>query len=288
MKYKAKFTTLPVNTLKSTDSDSLHSGFGTHISSLTPYHFSCKMSMLVFQDIYTQQDPKCHMISYVDGHDNQPGYEIASYADFSGNKEVEFKPLLYSTDIRDGLFEKKEIDFRFLTFYPIYFEHEFEIPIQYLDLYTSGILSSIFNDGSTINYDANQNKITIRTRKSFSYGAIHGNANAMPTGFSMVFGNTDSTYIYRYNGNLTEDKRFPFWEDSRNVIIRSNKFQTLKVVMPDAGQTFTMYSTISFNTDDLIHIYSGNDNTPFTYDDVFVYAPRFWDRMQVNLETIKN
>jgi len=289
MRYKAKFTTLTNNPLKSTKSDSLYSGLGTFITSLTPYHFSCKMSMLIFQDIYTQNDPACHMISYVDGHDNQPGYEIASYADFSGNKEVEFNPILYSTDIRDGLFEQKEIDFRFLTFSPIYFEHEFEIPIQYLSLFSSGNLGSVFNDGSIINYDSGQNKIIIHTKKSFSYGAIHGNANAMPTGFSLVFGNTDSSYIYMYKGdNLTEEKRFPFWDQTGSNIIRSDKFKTLKVIMPDAGQIFTMYSTISFNTDKLIQIYTGNDNIPYTSDDVIVYAPGFWNRINVNLETIKN
>lgn len=287
MKYKVKFTTFTDNTVhvKSAKSEELYSGIGTYITSLTPYHFSCKMSMLIFQDIYSQQDSRCHMISYVDGHDNQPGYEIASYADFSGNKEVEFNPILYSTDIYDGLFKQKEIDFRFLTFTPIYFEHKFEIPFQYLNLYSSGQLSGVFN-GATIDYSSN--KIIINTRKNFTYQAIHGNTDAMPTNFNLVFGNTDSSYIYMYKGvNLEEDKRFPFWDQS-TVIIRSNKFQTLKVVMPDEGETFTMYSTVAFNTDNLIQVYAGRDNIPYTVDDVFVYSPRFWDRMKVNLETFKN
>lgn len=288
MRYKAKFTTQVNNSLNSNKSGTLHSGFGTYITSLTPYHFSCKMSMLIFQDHYRQQDPSCHMISFVDGHDNQPGYEIASYADFSGNQEVEFSPILYSTDKRDGLFKQKEVDFRFLTFRPIYFEHEFEIPIQYLSLVRSGN-SSLTSNGSTFKYDSIQNKITIHTSNNFSYIAIHGNSNAMPTGFSLVFGNTDSSYIYRYNGaDLTEDKRFPFWDQNNEVIIRSDKFTTLKVLMPDEGQTNIMYSTISFNTDNLIQVYTGNDNIPYTSDDVFVYAPRFWDRIHVNLETIQN
>jgi len=284
MRYKAKFTTQGED-IYSKKSGTLYSGFGTYITSITPYHFSCKMSMLMFQDNLNED---CHMISYVDGHDNQPGYEIASYADFSANKEVEFTPILYSKDMRDGVFEQKEVDFRFLTFIPIYFEHEFEIPIQYLSLVQSG--NSIFTrDGATYNYDSNQNKITVHTKGNFSYGAIHGNANAMPTGFTLVFGNTDSSYIYSYKGiDLPEDKRFPFWYQENGVIIRSDKYTPLKVIMPDEGQTNIMYSTVSFNTDNLIQVYAGNDQIPYTLDDVFVYAPQFWDRMHVKLETIQN
>jgi hypothetical protein len=286
--YKAKFTTSLNKSLHSEKSDSLHTGFGDYITSVTPYHFSCKMSMLMFQDIYTQADPSCHMISYVDGHDNDPNYEIASYADFSANQEVEFTPILYSTDIRDGLFEQKEIDFKFLTFSPIYFDHGFELPYSYLSLITSSNNNFMPNE-AVFTIDTVAQRITVSTKKNFSYGAIHGNANAMPTGFSLVLGNTDSSYIYMYDGtNLDENARFPFWDIGNGVIIRSNNYTPLKVIMPERKEDFTMYSTIAFNTDNLIQIYAGNDNIPYTSDDVFVYAPRFWDRIQVLLETLIN
>ncbi len=288
MNYKVRYDTSSKKSLEDVKGDSLYTEFGTYITSITPYHFSCKMAMLIFQDRYRQQDPRCHMISFVDGHDNDPSYEIAAYADFSGNQEVEFDPILYSTDIRDGLFEQKEVDFQFLTFSPIYFKHEFEIPLQYLSLIQPGPGSSFLN-GSTIVYDPDQNKITVSTMKNFSYGAIHGNANAMPTSFSLVFGNTDSSYIYMYKGvELPEDKRFPFWDQDGWVLIRSDKFITLNIRMPAEGQTNTMYSTISFNTDGLIQVYAGNDNIPYTSDDLFIYAPCFWERVKVKLETIEN
>jgi hypothetical protein len=41
---------------------------------------------------------------------------------------------------------------------------------------------------------------------------------------------------------------------------------------------------MSFNTTDLIHIYAGADNIPYTADDIFVYAPYFWERISVILE----
>ena len=83
--------------------------------------------------------------------------------------------------------------------------------------------------------------------------------------------------------DLSEDKRFPFW-DSQGVVIRSSKFKTQKIIMPNDGETYTMYATLSYNTDNLIQIYAGSDNIPYTDDDVFVYAPRFWDRVNINLE----
>jgi hypothetical protein len=107
----------------------------------------------------------------------------------------------------------------------------------------------------------------------------------MPTGFMFVFGQTDSTYIYMYDGTtLPEAERFPFWDDDNRVIIRSSKFSTQKIVMPDKGETFTMFATLSFNTDNLIQVYAGNDNVPYTSDDVFVYCPHFWDKVRINLE----
>ena len=102
----------------------------------------------MFHDNLNYHDPNCHIISFVDGHDNLLGFEIASYADFTGNAEVEISPILYSTDMMDGVFKQKQVDLRFLTFIPIYFNHEFETPIQYLSLIQNSSSITILN-GST-------------------------------------------------------------------------------------------------------------------------------------------
>jgi hypothetical protein len=44
---------------------------------------------------------------------------------------------------------------------------------------------------------------------------------------------------------------------------------------------------VSFDFADLIHIYAGRDNKPYTYDDVFVYAPRFWERLKVRVVQVE-
>jgi hypothetical protein len=286
MVYKAKYSTEASTNKTSNKTEAFHSDFGTYITSITPTHFSCKMSMLVFQDHYNYQDKSCHMVSFVDGHDNQPGYEIASYADFSGNAEVEVTPILYSTDMMDGLFEQKEVNFRFLTFVPIYFDHTFTIPYQYLSIAQNSATNN-FLTSSTFQFNTSEKTITVCTKKEFSYGAIHGKKNAMPTSFRLVFGNTATSYIYSYSGNnLSEEERFPFWDQTGGVTIRSNKYSLTPIVMPDKGKSNTMYSTISFYTNDLIQVYAGDDNIAYTADDVFVYAPSFWERMNVNLKTI--
>ena len=67
-------------------------------------------------------------------------------------------------------------------------------------------------------------------------------------------------------------------------MIRSHQFTSLTVTMPEPDETIRMYSTVSFNTDNLIQVYAGRDNTPYTQDDVFTYAPNYWERLKVRLE----
>jgi hypothetical protein len=45
-----------------------------------------------------------------------------------------------------------------------------------------------------------------------------------------------------------------------------------------------VFSAISFITDDLIQVYAGNDGVAYTGDDVFVYPPRYWERVVARLE----
>lgn len=279
MTYKGRFTTNDQLPPRLTLNDSVYSEFGGFISAVSPNRLTCKVNMFIFQDHYNQHDPSCHMIAYIENQQMD--------VDFSGNAEIVFNPVLHSTDIRDGLFEMKEVDFRFISFMPYLFYHEFQLPIQYLST-VKNRPGNQFLSGADIQYDSVQNTITVKALRDFSYGAIHGKKNAMPTGFGMVFGQTDSSYIYMYNGvNLDEKDRFPFW-NSTGVVIRSNKFSTQKIIMPDEGQTNTMYSTLSFHADDLIHMYNGNDGLSYTADDVFVYAPRFWDRFNLTLQSFNN
>ena len=110
--------------------------------------------------------------------------------------------------------------------------------------------------------------------------AIFGYPNQQP--WAYFFGNSDSTYLVnqeQINHPISEE--FPFGE---KFFIRSNAFQPVTVKMPNSGQTIEMYSTIGFDSENLIQVYAGKDNVPYTQDDVFVYAPKYWERLYVNLE----
>ncbi|MGE5457400.1 MAG: hypothetical protein ACM3RX_03515, partial [Methanococcaceae archaeon] len=68
------------------------------------------------------------------------------------------------------------------------------------------------------------------------------------------------------------------------LIIRSNQYTNAIYQAPDANETLTMSGIVSFNTTGLIQVYAGADNMPYTRDDVFVYAPKFWERISSRLD----
>jgi hypothetical protein len=76
--HKIKFTT-EVFSVKSpeVEPDSIYSGLGDYITSITPRYFGAKMNILMYLDNWDQWNESTHMISYIDGHDNDPNYEIS-------------------------------------------------------------------------------------------------------------------------------------------------------------------------------------------------------------------
>jgi hypothetical protein len=95
-----------------------------------------------------------------------------------------------------------------------------------------------------------------------------------------LFGNTDSSFIFSSTGTSKDDPL-----GTGGVIIRSNKFNAITLTAIPEGETKTISGIMTFNTTDLIQIYAGKDNIPYTYDDVFVYAPKFWERISVSLNS---
>jgi hypothetical protein len=104
------------------------------------------------------------------------------------------------------------------------------------------------------------------------------------------FGNTDFTFVVNPNaeGILLSENNPAINEDAhggtRTLIIRSNQYTNAIYHAPDAGETLTMSGIVSFNTTGLIQVYAGADNEPYTRDDVFVYAPEFWERISSRLD----
>lgn len=261
-----------------TADDPVYTQFGPLITTLTPYKFTSKLNILAYQDDLEPagSGANTHSISYIDGHDNDPNYQIFLDVDFSNNQEVTAEPILYGTDIRDGIFEQKEVPMNYFLFVPYYYYLEVELPIQYKDTF----LMNLPGDGVT--YDAQTGKLLLKCSEARLLDLVYPESNRKPTG--IVFGGTDSTYIHNPQG-LPDVPGCPFSGSICNVpFIRSHRYTPFTVTMPDGGESIEMFSTISFITDDLIQIYAGNDGVAYTRDDVFVYAPNYWERVVARLE----
>lgn len=281
LRHRVQYTTAKTSLKTAVNAtDNHYTQFGDYITSVTPYKFTSKINIMCYQDDWDLNGSSTHMISYVDGHDNDPRYEIATYADFSNNQEVEMTPILYSTDKIDGIFKQKEVTFSYFNFCPYYLYQEVEIPVQY-----KNVTINQFNEVYNVQYYCDSvkfgNVLKIKhvpfITRLFQYG------NGYPSAY--VFGNTDSTFIFNKEGKtVPNSENWPFGGSAINPIVRSNKYTAKTVNMPTGGATIEMISTVSFDTENLIQIYAGQDNIPYTSDDIFLYAPNYWERLNVKLE----
>jgi hypothetical protein len=273
--------------IKSTKSslDQIHTGFGDYITSITPKHFSAKLLMMYYMDNW-DWNGNIHVVSYIDELKREAGQE--QFIDFSNNQEVVLTPELGSTDMINNVFRQKEVTFTYFVFVPWYIYQEIDLPIEYEkvrltqfdEFYREWIASGYA--GSQYNCDTMKSGTLLKSRHApFSSRLFDGEVINF-----FVFGNTDSTFIFNSERNpMDPSKDWPFGgSGNRSIVIRSNKFTPAKVLMPDAEQTVTMSSTVFFDTKNLIQAYAGKDNLPYTSDDILIYTPKFWERMNVKLE----
>jgi hypothetical protein len=276
--HRIRFTDQYVDVSGKTDADSLYTQFGPHIATITPYRLYGNLNILAYLDNLDQQDPSTHSISYIDGHDNNPNIPIQLDVDFSGNQEVEVTPILYSTDKIGDIFDIDQVTFKYFEFVPYYINLTFELPIQYKDVQFE------WQDMNTFrSYDAETDKVIYACPQNTLMLPLYGDGQRIPAGY--VFGGTDSTYIFNPDAQVLPNDQCIFGgELCFRPLIRSNRFTPITVVMPDNGKSIEMYSTISFSSTGLVQLYAGADGVAYTGDDVFVYAPRFWERATVKLQ----
>lgn len=253
--------------------DTAFTEFGNYVTSITPYSVKAKMNIMMYIDEFGDNS---HMISYIDGHDNDPKFEIALYADFTSNTEVHPEPILYSTDMWKGVFKQKQVTFNYFVFVPYYINLEFQIPNNY-----GATLPSMLRT----EYDSINKRTICKTTETELIKNIFSTYPKLPGGY--VFGKTDSTWIYNKEGlSLPNSIDRPFGgPDYRQPVIRSNHYTPATVTMPEGGNSIEMTSIVSYNTEGIIQIYAGADNKPYTADDIFTYAPRYWERIKLKLES---
>lgn len=265
--------------------DQIHTGFGDYITSITPKHFSAKLLMMYYLDGW-DWNGNMHAVSYIDQLKREAGEE--QYIDFSDNKEVILTPELGSKDLIDNVFSQNEVTFIYFVFVPWYIYQELDLPVQYQDIRLSQF-DEYYKEWIKPNYPGtqyNSDTIKIGTLLKSRHAPFSSRLFDGEVINNFVFGNTDSTYIFNRQKNpLDPSKDWPFGgSGNRSMVVRSNKFSSPTVVMPSAGETITMQSTVIFDTQNLIQAYAGVDNIPYTSDDILIYAPKFWERINVKLE----
>lgn len=86
------------------------------------------------------------------------------------------------------------------------------------------------------------------------------------------FGRTDTTFIEYSSG---PQPNF----GPQSIHVRSARYTPWILKEPMPGETHTVTSSIGFNFENIIHLYSGADNIAYTADDIIVFEPKFWERI---------
>lgn len=287
--YKIKFTTdeltandvNSVNAMKAAPAE-LYTQFGDYITSLTPTKFIAKIWSIGYIDtVMTPGTNDAQMLQYIDQNpDNLSQDDPSRIVDFSSNVTVVFNnPVVFGRK-QDGILSDKTIDFKYFYFLPYYLYQEVPLPQEY-----ANVQILMFGEGCPATIENN----VLKTQHQNFIRKIFPNSFNTTNAPYFYFGNTDSSFVVNPNGEgvLLSENNPAINEDSHGgtkaLIIRSNQYTSTIYHAPAEGETLTMSGIVSFNTTDLIQVYAGADNVPYTHDDVFVYAPKFWERISVSL-----
>lgn len=263
--------------------------FGDYITSVTPDKFLIKFLSLKLCSTWNNQNNNLEIID-----NNKLDWTSTNrIADFSDNSTVSIAI--------DGKVST-DLEMIYLVSIPMFYYQEFELPQQYsrftIDLAGPNNLACLTFGGNNIDYPAANDGIGGIKEGCIVKGSNNpfmspifdehwtdkiidgfpGNLPEWPK--TIVLGNTDSTFIYSSTGTSVDDPL-----GTGGNIIRSNKFNSITIKAIPEGETRIIYGIMTFDITDLIQIYAGKDNIPYTYDDVFVYAPRFWERISVSLNS---
>lgn len=280
MNFKIHYTDSPDKAKSGYKNDTYYTGFGDYITSLTPHRFLGKFGMLGFRTNYMDPNIKEHTLLFIDG--NMSDDDPAKIADFSNNAVVSYSPDLSGLMDDHFRFVGEQIELVYFFYDLLNFYQEVNIPAQY-----EGVDVQMFNYVYG-NYNCRLDSImenNIMYVEHFPFIArLFVTSNGWPNFF--VFGNCDSTFVFNTEGNevSANSLHFPFGGSTRSQIIRSNNYFPIVVNTPYENETVNFIATMSFDTRNLIQIYAGEDNLPYTGDDVFIYAPNFWERIKVIVE----
>lgn len=240
----------------------------------------------------TKVTAKINTIRYVDRKLTEPGVqtmvELISvnwlnddarrFADFTNGNMVEVIPQMWGNIDNDGWFVEDNIRLRYLSILPDQFTFEFEYPADLPMFPANGLpANALSRVGNTVTCDMHYFLYRI---KDSAYDYEHG---IYLKGF--VFGGSDSTYITTQTQAKNSNDVFDLVSMSQpHSVARSGNYNTPILTPPPKGESKFITTYIAFDSNNIIQHYAGYDNIPYTYDDVFVLEPKFWDRFSIVID----
>jgi hypothetical protein len=266
-----------------TKSDTLYTQFGDYITSISPTAFIGKFLDMRLQNWDEGDTIWNYGFNIIDN--NTPIDSSNRLANFSSNATVNFN--LDPNAIPPGA----NVAYNIFVFISVFLYQEFELPAQYSTVASLTYLdfgsNNILGNFDSFFIGGNRTGLLIKGSSDpllapvfdSTWTGFNGGFPPMPKNF--VFGSSDSTYLYYSNimHHLNIDN--PLGQEG--YIIRSNAFNTITLSTVSSGETKTVNGSMTFDTHNLIQIYAGADNIPYTTDDVFVYAPNYWERLSVSM-----
>jgi len=266
LKQQIKLTTAQQNrsgkSMKSTQ-ELRYTQFGDFITSITPSSFIGEFDWFAYYYMNANED----YMTLIDLTHNE-----GLTADFSNNATIPVIPMLggsvYENADGEGEYFKHDVTFKKLVI-QMNLKQVIELPSEYSDVH---LIQFDIDGGSFAQQNGN-----ILTTEIYPLNQAVEELKVFYPSIWMVFGGTDSTYID--SCQIIEGlNMFPTYQ------IKSNKFTEWTLTPPLPEQTKTIVSTLGFNNDNIIHIYAGADNIPYTSDDVIVLEPNFWERIYSEVE----
>lgn len=250
--------------------------FGDYITSITPSVYIIKFLEMRFQNWDKDGQRSNNNIMII--HSSMDWADKARLADFTNNNTVSLTP------VADHYDKRNSVTFNIFFFIFFFAYQEFELPAQYENITNlENLIYEKANQGidyiTSPDIGGKRDGLTIKgSEMPFTKNKLFD--NDMP--HSYVFGETDSTYFYTSTGG-GQNINDPLAQGG--IIIRSNKYNSFTLPAIPENETLTLKGTMSCDFNNLIQVYAGADNSKYTSDDIFVYAPKYWERLSVSIDS---
>ncbi|MFO7658460.1 MAG: hypothetical protein R6W78_15490 [Bacteroidales bacterium] len=257
-----KLTTKNVKSMKSSQ-ELKYVQFGDFITSLTPVSFVGELSVVRFHAENDDFSSKMTLVMRQSYFGEDP-----VYADFSNNSTISVVPelngdMMTNPDGQGGFF-RNPVTFKMLWI-DMGLSLSLELPVEY-----THVTLNQFNYPSELSKKNGR----ILTTTLTPLNQIVSELAELGSTINFVFGLSDSTYISK--DSFLAVPAYPH--------VRSSKYTQWIMSPPLEDEVKTYVSTIEFINDDIIQIYAGADNIPYTSDDIIVLEPKFWERINVYVD----